>query len=113
MFLQRAASVQGGPWLYTDVPVASAKMLPVNKNLQNFSPLTYIPGCGKRTSSLQFGNKFLRKEAHLVFTVKSLEAVKPGKRARVERGLYVEVSKDGTSRRFLFRFVSPATHRPT
>jgi integrase len=88
-------------------------MLPVNKNLQNFSPLTYIPGCGKRTSSLQFGNKFLRKEAHLVFTVKSLEAVKPGKRARVERGLYVEVSKDGTSRRFLFRFVSPATHRPT
>jgi integrase len=55
----------------------------------------------------------LRKEALLVFTVKSLEAVKPGKRARVERGLYVEVSKDGRSRRFLFRFVSPVTHRAT
>jgi integrase len=55
----------------------------------------------------------LRKEAHLVFTVKSLEAVKWGKRARVERGLYVEVSKDGKSRRFLFRFVSPVTKRAT
>jgi integrase len=47
-----------------------------------------------------------------VFTVKSLTAAKPG-RHRIERGLYLEVSKDGGSRRFLLRFVSPQTHRAT
>jgi integrase len=54
----------------------------------------------------------LRKEALLVFTVKSLTAAKPG-RHRIERGLYLEVTKDGESRRFLLRFVSPITHRAT
>jgi hypothetical protein len=48
-----------------------------------------------------------------VFTVKSLLAIKPGRRARVDHNLYSEVSKDGRSRRFLFRFVSPVTHRAT
>jgi integrase len=47
-----------------------------------------------------------------VFTVRSLQAAKPG-RTRIERGLYVEVSKDEKSRRFLLRFVSPQTHRAT
>jgi hypothetical protein len=54
----------------------------------------------------------LRKEALLVFTVKSLTAAKPG-RHRIERGLYLEVSPDGQRRRFLLRFVSPQTHRAT
>jgi integrase len=47
-----------------------------------------------------------------LFTVRSLQSAKPG-RHRIERGLYVEISKDGASRRFLLRFVSPQTHRAT
>jgi hypothetical protein len=47
-----------------------------------------------------------------MFTVKSLVAAKPG-RHRIEPHLYLEVSKDGTSRRFLFRFTSPATFKVT
>jgi integrase len=39
-------------------------------------------------------------------------SAKPG-RHRIEPNLYLEVSKDGRSRRFLLRFVSPATHRAT
>jgi integrase len=54
----------------------------------------------------------LRKEALLVFTVRSLQVAKPG-RHRIERGLYLEVSPDGQRRRFLLRFVSPQTHRAT
>jgi integrase len=54
----------------------------------------------------------LRKEALLVFTVRSLQTAKPG-RHRIERGLYLEVSPDGQRRRFLLRFASPQTHRAT
>jgi integrase len=47
-----------------------------------------------------------------VFTVRSLQVAKPG-RHRIEPNLYLEVSSDGRSRRFLLRFVSPITHRAT
>jgi integrase len=46
------------------------------------------------------------------FTVRSLQTAKPG-RHRIDPNLYLEVSKDGRSRRFLLRFTSPVTLRPT
>jgi integrase len=47
-----------------------------------------------------------------MFTVKAFLALVPG-RHRDERGLYVDVSPDGRTRRFVLRFVSPVTHRAT
>jgi hypothetical protein len=48
-----------------------------------------------------------------VFTVKSIPVAKPGRHHAGETGLYLEVSKDGKSRRWLFRYISPISHKPT
>jgi integrase len=47
-----------------------------------------------------------------LFTVRSLQTAPVG-RTRIEPNLYLEVTKDGRTRRFLYRFVSPVTHRAT
>jgi integrase len=50
-----------------------------------------------------------------MFTQKNVVAAGPGRHQDKgkEQGLYLEVSKDGRLRRWLFRYVSPVTHRPT
>jgi integrase len=48
-----------------------------------------------------------------MFTIKNVTSATPGRHQAGEVGLFLEVSKDGKSRRWLFRYVSPATFRPT
>jgi integrase len=49
-----------------------------------------------------------------MFTAKNAENAAPGRHhADYPAGLYLEVAKDGRSRRWVFRFTSPVTHRPT
>jgi integrase len=81
---------------------------------------TYLAGCGKRTSLLQFGNKFLDQERFSLSTVRSrltalsIRTRKDGRHLDGEvKGLHLEVTRAGTSRRWLLRFVSPTTGRPT
>jgi integrase len=80
---------------------------------------------------LQFGNKFLNQERFSLSTVRSrltppsiptrkrltalsIPTRKDGRHLDEQvKGLYLEVTRDGTSRRWLLRFVSPQTHRPT
>jgi integrase len=47
-----------------------------------------------------------------MFTVKSIQAAGPG-RHRDDKGLYLEVSKDGATKRWLYRFTSPVTFKVT
>jgi hypothetical protein len=61
---------------------------------------------------LQFGNQFFRSGALFVLTVRSVQTATPGRHLD-GRGLYLEVSQDGKTKRWLYRFTSPVTHRPT
>jgi integrase len=47
-----------------------------------------------------------------LFTVRTLQTAPVG-RTRIAPNLYLEVTKDGRTRRFLYRFVSPVTGRAT
>jgi integrase len=46
-----------------------------------------------------------------LLTVRKVQTAKPGRHLDAD-GLYLEVTRKGT-RRFLYRYMSPATHRPT
>jgi hypothetical protein len=47
-----------------------------------------------------------------MFTVKSLVTARPGRHLD-EKGLYLEVGKDGATKRWLYRFTSPVTFKVT